>query len=227
MTLELMTDFFAARVDTYDEHMLNNVKGCREGYIKMAEVLKKLSKKYTYPLRILDLGCGTGLELDEIFKLIPQAVVTGVDITAQMLQKLKEKYPDKDLTLICGNYFDVGFGKEHFDCVISFQTMHHFTAQKKMELYHKIYDALTSCGVYIECDYMVENQAEEDFYFNENRRLCRELKLREDELYHYDMPLTVEHQKRLLYEVGFSEIETVFKQENTTMLVVNKVMEAD
>ena len=74
---------------------------------------------------------------------------------------------------------------------------------------------------------MVENQAEEDFYFNENRRLRRELKLRENELYHYDMPLTVEHQKHLLYEVGFLEIEAVFKQENTTMLVVHKVLEAD
>ena len=39
MAIEQMSDIFTARVDGYDEHMLNNVEGCRDGYIKMAELL--------------------------------------------------------------------------------------------------------------------------------------------------------------------------------------------
>ena len=36
--MEKMTDFFTARVDIYDDHMIHEVEGCREGYLKMAEL---------------------------------------------------------------------------------------------------------------------------------------------------------------------------------------------
>lgn len=65
MLIEQMSDFFTARAENYDEHMLKDVEGCREGYEKMAELLPKNTQI------VLDLGCGTGLELDEIFKRIP------------------------------------------------------------------------------------------------------------------------------------------------------------
>ena len=88
--MEPMADFFAARVDGYDEHMLQSVEGCREGYIKMAQEVWNFAKGHNDLLRLLDLGCGTGLELDEIFKLLPQTVVTGVDLTKEMLEKLRQ-----------------------------------------------------------------------------------------------------------------------------------------
>ena len=37
--LEKMADFFTARIDSYDNHMINEVEGCREGYLKMAELI--------------------------------------------------------------------------------------------------------------------------------------------------------------------------------------------
>ena len=43
--LEAMADFFAARVDMYDEHMINDVEGCREGYVKMAEYVPEGARK--------------------------------------------------------------------------------------------------------------------------------------------------------------------------------------
>jgi len=39
----------------------------------------------------LDLGCGTGLELDFIFARAPNARVTAIDISSEMLAKLKAK----------------------------------------------------------------------------------------------------------------------------------------
>ena len=65
MKLEKMNDFFTKRIDEYETHMLENVQGCKEGYIKLAELIPNTCKK------LLDLGCGTGLELHEIFKKIP------------------------------------------------------------------------------------------------------------------------------------------------------------
>ena len=130
MNLETMSDFFTARLEGYDEHMKANVEGCKEGYIEMAQLVPCDTK------RLLDLGCGTGLELDEIFKVLPNVSVTGVDMTRSMLDRLREKHPDKNMNLICEDYFTADFGSDKFDCAVSFQTMHHFKHDKKLELYH-------------------------------------------------------------------------------------------
>lgn len=215
-TLEKMDDFFTERVESYDEHMLETMEGCREGYLKMAELLPENC------LSLLDLGCGTGLELDAIFRRFPALVVTGIDLTAAMLEKLREKHPDKTLHLICGSYFDVPFGEQCFDCAVSFQTMHHFSHEEKTGLYRKVLNALKPGGCYIECDYMVIDQEEEDFYYAENARMRKEMNLPEHEFYHYDTPCTIENQKAMLLTAGFSDVQNVFRIENTTILVAVK-----
>ena len=213
--LEQMSDFFAARVDMYDEHMINEVEGCKEGYIRMAEYVPEGCRK------LLDLGCGTGLELEAIFGKIPDVAVTGIDLCEAMLCKLKEKNEGRSINLICGDYFTADFGGE-FDCAVSFQTMHHFSKEKKTELYRKIYDALTDEGVYIECDYMVVTDAEEEHWFSENERLRRKQGIGENEFFHYDTPCTVDTQIKMLKNAGFSFVEKVMRIENTTMLVARK-----
>ena len=214
--LESMSDFFTARVEGYDEHMLANVGGCKEGYRKMAELVPETTKC------LLDLGCGTGLELDEIFKTLPDISVTGIDLTQSMLDKLKEKHPDKSLELICGDYFTEKFETDKYDCAVSFQTMHHFTHEKKIRLYEKIRKALTQSGCYIECDYMVVAQEEEDHWFAENERIRKAQDIPADAFYHYDTPCTIDNQIRLLKAAGFSSVEKVFRVENTTILVARK-----
>ena len=82
---------FQKRVEEYDSHMLTEVVGCREGYRKMAQLLPAQTRT------LLDLGCGTGLELDEIFKRFPALRVTGVDLTQAMLDKLRQKHPENSL----------------------------------------------------------------------------------------------------------------------------------
>ncbi len=69
--------------------------------------------------KVLDLGCGTGLELEEYFKLNPQANVTGVDLASGMLKKLRDKFIDKKLTVINKSYFDVNLGSNIYDAVVS------------------------------------------------------------------------------------------------------------
>ena len=216
MAIEQMSDFFTARAAGYDEHMLREVEGCKEGYIKMAELLPKEVTE------LLDLGCGTGLELDEIFKINPYVKVTGIDLTQAMLDKLKQKHPDKNLSLINASYFDYNFGNSKFDAVISFQTMHHFSKEDKLKLYSKVFSALKAKGEYIECDYMVENQEEEDFYYSENKRIRTEQNIPAVEFYHYDTPCTIENQIKLLAEAGFKTVKKNWRAGNTTIIVAKK-----
>lgn len=211
-----MADFFKARAEIYDEHMLNEVGGCREGYIIMAELVPDRVKY------VLDLGCGTGLELDELFMLNPDVEVTGIDMTAEMLDCLRKKHPEKKLNLINASYFDVDFGKDAYEAAISFQSLHHFNHKMKRGLYKKVYDSLKSGGVYIEGDYMVTDQEEEDSHFNELKRIKQEQGIPEDEFYHYDTPCTIDNQIKLLESAGFKNVKMVWRQDNTTIITGEK-----
>lgn len=214
--MEKMNEFFTARVDGYDKHMLNEVDGCREAYGEMSRLVPENTKN------LLDLGCGTGLELEAIFKRFPDISVTGIDLTKAMLDKLEEKYRGKNITLIQGDYFRTDLGQNRFDTAISFQTMHHFSHEMKIGLYRKICDSLKSGGVYIECDYMVETQAEEEYWYAENVRIRREQNIPENEFYHYDTPCTIENQIKMFKAAGFLNAEKVYRMENTTIIIAKK-----
>lgn len=214
--LEKMDDFFARRAEGYDEHMLNEVAGCREAYIKMAELIPGKTET------LLDLGCGTGLELHGIFERFPKLHVTGIDLTKAMLDRLAEKYRGKDITLINGDYFSVDLGKSCFDAAVSFETMHHFSHERKISLYSRVYDCLKRGGVYIECDYTAETQEEEDHWYAENARIRKELNIPPDEFYHFDTPCTVENQIGMFYKAGFSKAEKIFGIGNTTIIIAER-----
>lgn len=214
--MERMQDFFSARLDSYEEQMLEHVEGCREAYRELVQYLPEDCK------RLLDLGCGTGLELEEIWKVRPELRVTGIDLTQSMLDRLRQNYPNCPIRLICGDYFTVPFENEAYDAAVSVQTMHHFPHKAKVGLYRKIAAALQPGGVYIECDYMVEKQEEEDFFAAENARIRRELGIPLGEFYHIDTPCTIQNQIQLLYAAGFTHVEQVFRKGNTTIVVAQR-----
>ena len=93
--LEKMNDFFKNRVTGYDEHMMANIYGASEFYKFTAEMLPAEEKS-----KVLDLGCGTGLELEEYFSVNSTAHVTGIDLSSDMLKALSEKFDNKALHLI-------------------------------------------------------------------------------------------------------------------------------
>jgi len=213
--LEKMDEFFENRSASYEEHMLS-ISHIRNGYKKIAEMIPKNTKK------LLDLGCGTGLELIEIFRKLPNIKVTGIDLTKKMLDKLYEKFPGRDIVLINGNYFSHDFGSNIYDVIISYQTLHHFEHDIKQKLYKKLFNALTIHGQYIECDYIALNQEEENFHFRENRNLRIENGVKEGEFYHYDTPCTVENQIKNMEKAGFKSVKEEWREESAAIIRAKK-----
>lgn len=154
--LEEMSAFFEARLNLYDQHMLGDVANARELYAFTAQALP-----IKEGCKLLDLGCGTGLELEFYFPLCPTAQVTGIDLSQRMLSRLGEKFPEKDLTLIQGSYFDVPFGENGFDAAVSVESLHHFTKEEKIPLYAKVRAALKEGGYFLLTDYFSLSEEEE------------------------------------------------------------------
>lgn len=208
--LEEMGDFFTARISDYEQHMAL----WREGYEKMAKLLPASAA------RILDLGCGTGLELDEILRLRPDVEVTGIDLCPAMLQKLRAKHPG--VRTICGDYFQEDLGEEQYDCVITFESLHHFLPEKKQRLFEHIHRALKPGGVFLEVDYLAACQEEEDMLMAFAQKKRQEQGIPEDVFVHFDTPLTAEHEMKLLRAAGFPTVNWLCAVEGASFLWCEK-----
>ena len=211
--LEKMDDFFTARANGYDEHMKSNIVGASAFYKYTASLLPMEKKA-----KVLDLGCGTGLELEEFFAVNPYGSVKGIDLTKAMLEALKTKFSDKDITTICGSYFNVPFGEEVFDAAVSVESLHHFTKEEKIPLYTKLRKALKPGGYFVITDYFADSDEQEEFHRQELLRIRKEQDLSDDIFYHYDTPLTVEHEKEALLAAGFTQVEELNRWEVTHTL---------
>lgn len=202
--LERMDCFFEARLDGYDEHMRRDIESADEFYPFTAERLPAAPN-----CRILDLGCGTGLELEELFLRNPSAKVTGIDLSQGMLSALKKKFVDRDVSLIVGSYFSVPFGVDAFDGAVSVESLHHFTKEEKIPLYAKLCRALKKNGYFILTDYFSPSDEAEREYRNEYLARKAQQGILDDALYHYDTPLTVEHEREALLQAGFTTVEVL------------------
>ncbi len=208
--LEEMGSFFERRIEGYEAHMA----GWKKNYEWMARLVPSGAET------LLDIGCGTGLELDEIYRLHPAISVTGIDLEQSMLAMLKKKHSGKKLSVICGDYFRVPFGQECFDVAVSFETLHHFKAEDKLLINQKLYGCLKTGGCYIQGDYAAESEEMETYLFAECERRRKQSGIPEGVFVHFDTPLTLEHEMRLLQEAGFERVECLgfLEEQNTPMI---------
>ncbi|MBR2712712.1 MAG: class I SAM-dependent methyltransferase [Bacilli bacterium] len=186
---EKVREFFNGKIDSYDDVHAEYM----DTKATLGDNLDNNAKN------ILDLGGGTGLELIHLFELHPDVHVTVIDITENMVEKLKLRdFADK-VTAICGDFFEVDFGK-NFDAVISTSALHHFKKEEKIILYKKIFDCLKENGQFLNSDFIAENEEIE-------KEQLYELDNEFDKYKHIDIPMTIEHELEVLEKVGFKDIK--------------------
>ena len=212
--LEEMDAFFNARIDGYEEHM----SPWKDHYQWMARQLSSEWSGDGSMKTLLDIGCGSGLELDCIFERFPSLHVTGVDMSEEMLAKLSSKHAKRFLNLIQADYFIYPLGENCYDAAVSFETLHHFTMEKKKEIFTKLYRCLKPGGIYLECDYIAATQKIEDLLFAECERRRRRDGISPETFVHFDTPLTLEHEMKAMREAGFDQVELIDYLDGTPMI---------
>jgi tRNA (cmo5U34)-methyltransferase len=107
--------------------------------------------KHSHPA-ILDIGAGTGLLSALILKKFPDASLTLVDLSEQMLGIAKERFANRrDIRYISGDYSNVDFGGR-YDLICSALSIHHLEKSAKHLLYQKIFEALLPGGIFVNAD---------------------------------------------------------------------------
>ena len=82
--------------------------------------------------------------------------------------------------------------------------------------------ALKDGGYFILTDYFALADEDERAFRNELLRLKKEQGIDDNEFYHYDTPLTVEHETEALLQAGFSSVEVLNSWGVTFIIKANK-----
>ena len=89
------------------------------------------------------------------------------------------------------------------------ESLHHFTRDEKIPLYAKLCQSLKPGGYFILTDYFSASDKEEQTFFEELARLKEKQGIADDAFYHFDTPLTAQHETDALRAAGFSSVEVL------------------
>ncbi|HEY1369712.1 MAG TPA: class I SAM-dependent methyltransferase [Gaiellaceae bacterium] len=105
---------------------------------------------------ILELGTGTGETSRRVLALHPEARLTGLDVSAEMLAEAR--LPEADLRV--GRLEDP-LPEGPFDLVVSALAVHHLDAAGKRDLFRRILAVLRPGGRFVLADVIVPERAEQ------------------------------------------------------------------
>lgn len=201
------------------KHYDNLVKKTIPKYDEMIEALvNSIPEKEN--LRILDLGCGTGNISLQVLERFPDAKITCLDISDKMIEVAKEKLAGyENIEFVLGDFTIVDI-IDDYDAIISSLALHHIRDENdKRQMYQCIYDSLKQDGVFYNADVMEANSKYNsklnekiaDKYMAENQLTVEDMKDHKKKREHNDHPITITDHLRLLEDVGFKEIDVIWK----------------
>jgi tRNA (cmo5U34)-methyltransferase len=191
-------------------------------YPKMVEALvAALPFERAAPIRVIDLGCGTGTVAQNVLDAFPNAHVTCLDLAENMIAMAQAKlsrYPA--VRFVVGDF--TAFSGE-YDVVVSSLALHHLaTDDQKRRFYRDIYDRLSSGGAFYNGDVVLaSSDTLQATYMHEWRAFMRrslsDEEIEEKWIAKYqaeDYPARLVDQLAWLGAIGFVDVDVLWKHFN-------------
>ena len=168
------------------------------------------------PLRILDLGAGTGLLAATVSGSFPDASFTLFDFSPRMLEQARENL-DVEVAIEVGDMYEA-IPDGPWDAVVSALAIHHMTDDGKRSVYESTFAGLRPGGVFVNAEHVLgETPALQDHYAEWHRWQAFEKGLTDAEWvdtvermsHDHLTPLSV--QLDWLREIGFEDVDCLFK----------------
>ena len=174
------------------------------------------------PLRVLDLGAGTGILSAMLAGRFPNSRVTLVDISVEMLRVARRRFagePGRFEFRVMDHARKPLPGRPRgYDLVVSALSIHHLTHGDKRELFEKVHAALSNGGWFVNADQVLGPTPEAETLYQEDwLRRVREAGASDGELaaalarMKADKNATLEAQMGWLGDAGFGSVESFYE----------------
>ena len=172
------------------------------------------------PVRVLDLGAGTGLFSEHVLTKYPKATFVLYDLAAKMLDVAKNRFNGRagQFKFVVKDYRELR-AVNAYDLVISSLSIHHLVHEDKRTLFHRIYGALKAGGAFVHIDQVQgETPNLQDLYWDMWLQKVKESGAPEEQIQEsidrrqtYDIDAPLADQIQWLKEAGFTDVDCVFK----------------
>jgi tRNA (cmo5U34)-methyltransferase len=172
------------------------------------------------PLRIIDLGCGTGTAAAKVLELFPAAQITCLDLSENMITVARARlahYPRVKYVVADISSFDFD---SQYDVAISSLALHHLATDKdKQGFYRRIFENLSPGGAFYNADFVLaSNDFLQDAYMEKWREFMS-CSLSKDEIegkwipkyLEEDHPAKLVDQLAWMTEIGFVDVDVIWK----------------
>jgi len=213
--MNIQQAFNAAAAD-YDK-LRRTLIPCFEDFYKTA--VEVIPAERTSPLKVLDLGAGTGLYSGMVQAVFPNAEITLLDLAVEMLEQAKSRFSQmgKSPRIVISDYVEADLGGS-YDLVISALSIHHLSDSDKEHLYQRIYDALSPGGMFVNGDQVLGKTPEIERVYRQHwlDSVCaigisdEELKAAKRRM-EYDRMAPLDIQLRWLEAAGFQDVDCWYK----------------
>jgi tRNA (cmo5U34)-methyltransferase len=193
-------------------------------YDQMLEALvSAIPFETEYPIRVLDVGCGTGTLAQHILQVFPQSQVTCLDFSEQMIQMAQAKLASFSRVSYLVQDFREYTPTHSYHAVVSSLALHHLvTDEEKRAFYQKIHNTLLPGGCFYNADVVLgASEHLQSIYMGRwkafmQRQISKEevenvwLQKYSDE----DRPAQLVEQLTWLSDIGYSNVDVLWKYYN-------------
>ena len=171
------------------------------------------------PLRVLDLGAGTGLLSAMVAERFPDARITLTDISEEMLEMAQRRFPAGPTRFdfrVMDYTGEEGWGE--YEIIVSALSVHHLEDSDKQRVFRKVYESLLPSGAFVNADQVLGAKPEiEERYHGYWLRRVRGSGVADQDLnaalerMKEDKSATLASQLVWMKEAGFDSIDCVYK----------------
>lgn len=190
----------------------------------MDVLISAIPFKENKKIKVIDLGCGTGNITKALKERYPKAEVMCIDLAKNMIELAKAKLRKyNDIEYWCGDIRKFDYNKK-YDAIISSLVLHHVDKKEKRRFYRKVFNTLEKGGVFYSADLILaSNKHLEGMYLGKWKAFMRRhfslfqinkmLKHKDDE----DRPIKLTTEIKLLTDIGFKDVDVIWKYYNFTV----------